>query len=148
MNWSYCTTWHKNRGRISSFNKFLKTEVFLFKNLSLPVWLFFTKRFWGEGLKKSWRTLKISFFKTTYCYRFFFMRQLWIIYSKNNSFWCIFRFQIQTPSLNGPPKVFISHDLRKKYSIFTLKFVFMPLIYVLFQMACLLLKVLLKYYST
>ena len=47
-------------------------------------------------------------------------------------------------SLNSPLEIRVSHDLRKKYSIFTLTFVFMSLIYILFQMVCLLSKVLLK----
>ena len=34
-------------------------------------------------------------------------------------------------SLNGPLKICVSHDLRKKYSIFTLIFVFMSLIYLI-----------------
>ena len=51
-------------------------------------------------------------------------------------------------SLNDPLKVCISYDLRKIYSVFTLMFVCMTLIYVLLQMACFLLKILLKCYST
>ena len=51
-------------------------------------------------------------------------------------------------SLKGALKICVSHDLQKKYSIFTLIFVFKSLIYILFQMVCLLSKVLLKSYST
>ena len=58
------------------------------------------------------------------------------------------KYSGKNSSLHGPLKICVSHDLRKKYSIFTLIFVFMSLIYILFQMVCLLSKVLLKSYST
>ena len=49
--------------------------------------------------------------------------------------------------LDGLLKVCISHDLWKKYSIFTIMFLFKSLKYVLFQMICLLSKVLQKSYT-
>ena len=47
------------------------------------------------------------------------------------------KYSGKNSSLNGPLKICVSHDLRKKYSIFTLIFVFMSLRYILFQMVCL-----------
>ena len=57
------------------------------------------------------------------------------------------KFSGKNSSLNGPIKICVSHDLRKKYSFFTLIYVFKSLIYILFQMVWLLSKVLLKIYS-
>ena len=40
------------------------------------------------------------------------------------------KYSVKNSSLNGPLKVRVMHNLRRKYSIFTIIFVFMTLIYI------------------
>ena len=117
--------------------------------LSLPVLLFFINAFWDEDRKNA---KNLFLFENYVLLQTFFS---WGCFYSNFggfiskiTFWCILEFQAQTPSLNGSLRVCMSDDLRKKNGIFTLMFVFMSLIYVLFQMTCLLPKVLLKCYLT
>ena len=103
---------------------------------SLPVLLFFIKIFWQKGMKKSWRTLKIFFFFFSFffcklciatdffsgsCVGVFIIATLECLFQN----WLFFMYcRILIPCPICLLKVYISHALRKKYSTFTLMFVF------------------------